>query len=158
MEYDRAVTQATTQLMILTFAFVSGVVMFTVVAFALGPVFDAQGIEGTGSILRTIVLVMPLVMIPAAVQVFMLQSKRMATFDDWQSRIGVLRGRTIVMSAMFEGPAMFAAVTILLTGFSWHVVPALVLFVAAMGGLVPTRGRVIAAIGKEDGSKPDQYS
>ena len=88
----------------------------------------------------------------------MVQSKKMAELDDWKARIGALRGRQIVVTAVFEGPALFAAATILLTGFSWHAVPGLALFLAAMGGLLPSRNRVINAIGKEDGSKPDQYS
>ncbi|MCB9892899.1 MAG: hypothetical protein H6839_00450 [Planctomycetes bacterium] len=158
MDYEATVRQTSLQMTILAFSFISGVAFFTVAGFVLGPLFDAEGIESTGEILRVIALVLPIAAIPAAMQVFMSQSKRMAAMESWEARIGALRGRTIVMTAMFEGPALFSAVVILLTGFTWHAAPALLLFMAAMGGLMPTRGRIINAVGRQDGSKPDAYS
>ncbi|MCA8915995.1 MAG: hypothetical protein KDB90_11330 [Planctomycetes bacterium] len=158
MDYEATVRQTTMQMTVLAFSFVSGVLMFTVAGFVLGPVFDAEGIASTGETLRLIAIGLPIAAIPVSVQVFMSQSKRMAAMESWETRIGALRGRTIVMTAIFEGPALFSAVVILLTGFSWHAVPALVLFMAAMGGLMPTRGRIANAIGGPDGSKVDPYS
>ncbi|MBZ0136317.1 MAG: hypothetical protein K8I27_08090 [Planctomycetes bacterium] len=155
MEYDKAVKQTSLSLTILLFAFASGVILFGTVGLALGPLADApEGLET----LRWVAVALPLLELPMAAQIWMMMGKRMAAADDWQQRIAILRGRTIVVAAMFEAPALLGGVVLLLTGPGWHVIPAFALFIGVIAGLLPTPARVQRAIGHEDGRKVDAYS
>lgn len=155
MDYDTALRQATLSLGILLFAFTFGVLTFAGVAFALGPV--AQEPESL-QVLRWVALGLPLVELPVALQLWIINGKRLREAEGWQARIAALRARTIVIAAMFEAPALFAGVVMLLLGFSWHVLPAFALFLAGMLALAPTPRRVQQLVGKADGTLPDQYS
>lgn len=156
MEYEEAVTRTTVQLSILLIALAFGVVAFTGIALALGPL-DPAGPENL-SVIRWVALGMPLLELPAIAMLWNQLSRRIADGEDWQARIAALRGRTIVIGAMFEAPALIGAVSILLTGFNWQAVPALAMFLAGAAVLLPTRGRVMKAIGAADGGSADEYS
>lgn len=157
MDYETAVRQTTRGLMILMLALTSGVIMFGAVAFVLGPIVEPDGQEGL-QFLRLIAAGLPLLELAMAAQIWMSMSKRMDAADGWEQRIPILRGRTIVMAAMFEGPALLAVVVLLLLGPSWHIVPAILLFLLAIGALLPTPSRVRQAIGNADGTRTDKYS
>ena len=157
MEYEKAVKQTSLQLMILLFAFANGVILFGAVGFAMGPILEPEAREGL-EILRWIAAGLPLLELAMAAQLWMAMGKRMADADGWEARLGILRSRTIVVAALFEAPALLAGVVLLLLGPSWHVILAFVVFIGGIAGLLPTQSRVAQAIGREDGSKPDQYS
>lgn len=155
MDYDTALRRASLNLTILLFALLNGVVIFMGVALAIGPI-SAESEEL--QVLRWVALGLPLVELPAAAQVYAVLSKRIREGEGWQARLGGLRSRTIVVAAMLEAPALLAGIVTLLLGFSWHVVPALVLFLAGLAVLAPTPRRLQQQAGKEDGTLPDQYS
>lgn len=157
MDYEKTVKQTSVQLMILLFAFANGVILFGAVAFAIGPITEPEAREGL-EILRLIAAGLPLLELAMAAQIWMTMSKRMEAADGWEQRVGILRSRTIVVAALFEAPALFAGVVILLLGPSWHVIPAFVLFVGAMAALLPTPQRVKQIVGNEDGTPADKYS
>lgn len=157
MEYEKAVRQTSVSLMILLFAFANGVILFGAVGAALGPIMEPEAREGV-EFLRWIAAGMPLIELPMAAQIWMTMGKRMAGADGWESRIGILRSRTIIVAAMFEAPALLGGVVLLLLGPSWHVIPPFALFIGGIAGLQPTQGRVKQAIGNPDGSERDRYS
>ncbi|MCA8936937.1 MAG: hypothetical protein KDB68_12125 [Planctomycetes bacterium] len=156
MEYDEAVTRAAGGLCAVLFMFAFGVFAFAGVAIALGPL-DPSGPENM-AVLRWVVLGFPLLELPAIALLWAQFSRRIADADDWQSRLVALRGRTIVIAALLEAPALLAGVVILLTGFSWQALPALGMFLIGLGLLLPLKGRIVKAIGREDGGMHDEYS
>jgi len=153
MDYDSAVQATIRGLAILLFAFANAVVLFCAVALVVGPVG-----QGDLEVLRWIAFGMPLLAVPAILQVWMLTGRRLQSAQGWPARLAALRSRTIVVAAMFEAPALLAGVSILLTGFSWHALVGPVLFLAAVAALMPTRSRITRAIGLADGTMPDKYS
>lgn len=155
MDYDAALRQTTLTLTVLLFALVSGVVIFMGVALAMGPISpEAADLQ----VLRWVVLGLPLIELPAVAQLYGLLGKRIRDGEGWQARLVALRSRTIVVAAMLEAPALLAGIVTLLLGFSWHVIPALVVFLAGLALIAPTPRRVKQQIGLEDGRIPDQYS
>ncbi|MEZ5993187.1 MAG: hypothetical protein R3E76_12665 [Planctomycetota bacterium] len=156
MDYEEAVTRSATSLSVLLFMLGFGVVAFTGVALALGPL-DPSGAENM-SVLRWVVLAMPFIELPPIALLWSQFSRRVAEGDDWQARLTALRSRTIVIGAMFEAPALLGAIVILLTGFNWQAMPALAMFLIGLAVLLPLKGRIMKAIGREDGGSYDEYS
>ena len=143
-------------LSILLAAFAFGVLSFAVAGVAVGPV-DPQGAENL-AVIRWVALGLPLMELPMIALLWNQFGRRIEESEGWEARSAALRGRTIVIAAMFEGPALIAGVSFLLTGFNWQGLPALALFLAGIAMLFPTRGRIIKAIGLPDGRKGDEYS
>lgn len=156
MEYDEAVTRAAGGLCAVLFMFAFGVFAFAGIAIALGPL-DPSGPENM-SVLRWVVLALPFMELPAIALLWAQFSRRIADAEDWQGRLVALRSRTIVIGALFEAPALIGAVSILLTGFNWQAMPALAIFLIGMAVLLPTKGRIMKVIGREDGGSYDEYS
>lgn len=155
MDYDAALRQTVLTLTVLLFALVSGAIAFMGVAVAIGPLSpDAEGLDT----LRWVVLGLPLIELGAVAQIYSLLGKRIREGEGWQARLNALRSRTIVVAAMLEAPALLAGIVTLLIGFSWHVVPALVVFVAGLALIAPAPRRVAQLVGREDGRIADQYS
>lgn len=155
MDYDTALRQTTLTLTVLLFALVSGVLIFMGVALATGPISpDSVDMQ----VLRWVVLGLPLFELGAVAQLYTVLGKRIRDGEGWQARLGALRSRTIVVAAMLEAPALLAGIVTLLLGFSWHVIPALVVFVAGLALIAPTPRRIVQQVGREDGRIPDRYS
>lgn len=155
MDYDTALRQTTLTLTVLLFALVSGVLVFMGVALATGPISpDSVDLQ----VLRWVVLGLPLFELGVVAQLYSLLGKRIRDGESWQARLGALRSRTIVVAAMLEAPALLAGIVTLLLGFSWHVIPALVVFVAGLALIAPTPRRIVQQVGREDGRIPDRYS
>ena len=130
------------------------VVLFTVVAFVMGPVIADEAGRERVHLLRIVALALPLLELGMLAQIWMVISRRMQAAEDVPARLAIYRGRTIICVALIEGPALLAAVCVLLLGFSWHVIPALVFFALGIAALMPTASRVRAVAGV----KHDQYS
>jgi hypothetical protein len=125
------------------------------VALATGPISpDSVDLQ----VLRWVVLGLPLFELGVVAQLYSLLGKRIRDGESWQARLAALRSRTIVVAAMLEAPALLAGIVTLLLGFSWHVIPALVVFVAGLALIAPTPRRIVQQVGREDGRIPDRYS
>lgn len=153
MDNETAIAN-TSRLIIVVGAMTMMVVVFTAVGFALGPVVADEAGREKLDVLRLVALALPLLELGMLAQIWMVISRRMQAAEDVPARLAIYRGRTIICVALLEGPALLAAVCVLLLGFSWHVIPALVIFALGIAALMPTPGRVRAAAGV----KSDQYS
>ena len=145
MDDNQAIAN-TARMGIFVAAMTVGVLAFTGVAFALGPVAEPEVREGL-EILRLVVLALPLLELGMLAQIWMIMGRRMQTAESTQAKLAAYRSRMIIAMALVEAPALLAGVVILMLGFSWHVIPALVVFVAGVAAVVPTPGRIKAALG-----------
>jgi hypothetical protein len=108
-------------------------------------------------LLRDLVVLLTVVTAIQVVVLFRVQGARMQALPDLPARLAAYRGRTIAMAASAEGVALFAGVIALLTGASWHAIPAYVLFASVIAWTWPTPKRIGLAVAGGDTKPKGRY-
>jgi hypothetical protein len=131
-------------LMILLGAFVSGVVIFAAVAFAIGPLWYEmdEDMQDTANLLAYIAAGVAVMTIGPAFLFYSTQLKRLATQESENERMATYRGMAIFVGAITEGAALFCIVVLLLTGTAWVAAVGLVVFLVFIGLIFPTSERI----------------
>jgi hypothetical protein len=116
-------------------------VVFFALAAVMGPVgsFGDSELEGT---LKRAAMVLPAFSLMPMLLVHKQMAARMKVAPDAAGRMAIFRARMIVLSAMAEGPCLFASVIMLLAGAGWFVIPAAVVQLAVAGAVAPTASRL----------------
>jgi hypothetical protein len=151
---DQEIGEASAKLAIIYAALTLGVMGMAAAAWIAGPMTELDA--DVADLLRDLVVLLTVVTAIQVVVLFRVQGARMQALPDLPARLAAYRGRTIAMAASAEGVALFAGVIALLTGASWHAIPAYVLFAAVIAWTWPTPKRLIATVAPQ--SVPDKYS
>lgn len=125
------------RLLIVQGAMTAGPVMFLPAALMIGPLFDAEQIASTGEMLRWIALGWAFGGVLPAFLIWRSQSARVAAAQDFTTRQAAVNSRAILLTALLEAPALFAALVIMLAGFDWRCVPAIAVPVIAFALTIP---------------------
>lgn len=156
MSYKDYVKRTSVTLMMVTVNLMFGVIALPAIGVFVGPLMDPNG--GTANILRWIALALPVLEAPVAFLIYTGQGRRMAGFENWETRLALFRARAIFTTGLIEAPALFAGVVVILAGFTWHVIPAIAMFFIVVALIFPTTGNIKRAIGTEDAPPAGTYS
>lgn len=141
-------------LMVILSALALAVVGLAATAFVIGPIGDVE--PDIAEMLRFIALGMTLVIGIQSYVMAGVMRRKFAIMASPGARLAQWQSRTLVLAAGAEAAAIFAGVVALLSGWSWHLAPAYVLFAALLIYLWPT-GNLAASIAGID-PPDDKYS
>lgn len=146
-------------LVIVTSALNAGPWIFMAVASLVGPVQPppADGSQSPFEILRYVMWGFSLLVVLPMFMVYRQQSAAIAAETDFNRKLGMLRGRTIVVTAMAEGAAIMAGVVTLLEGKPLLALPGFLPLIAWMVVGFPTRARVLDELQGDTSSLNRQY-
>jgi hypothetical protein len=128
---------AARKLAIVQGAMTAGPILLLPTALMVGPVFKESGQLELASTLFWVAFGMAFGVVPLAFLLYRTYTRRIDAAQDTLARYIAVNGRTIVLTALFEAPALFAGVIIMLAGSDWRALPALAAPLMAFAVLFP---------------------
>ncbi|CAG0994633.1 hypothetical protein PLCT2_02675 [Planctomycetaceae bacterium] len=146
-------------LVTVTSALIAGPWIFMAVASVIGPVQPppANGSQSPFEIVRFVMWGFSLLIVLPMVVIYRQQSAALAAETEFGAKLTLLRGRTIVITAMAEGAALLAGVVTMLDGNPLLALPGFLPLIAWMVVGFPTRARVLDELLDNKSSLNRQY-